>query len=169
MLGGMQDRDLFALALGLSKPWYVSSVEFEPEEKRLDLRIDFESGGTFACPDCGAAGCKAYDTEERSWRHLNFFQFETHLRARMPRVRCGEHGIRPVVAPWARPGSGFTLLFEALVMTMAAHMPVRAIARLLGVADMRLWRVIDHYVEQARRERDDSEVRRVGIDETSVA
>ena len=59
------------------------------------------------------------------------------------------------------------MLFEALVMTMAAHMPVRAIARLLGVTDMRLWRVIDHYVEQARRERDDSKVRRVGIDETS--
>jgi transposase len=72
-----------------------------------------------------------------------------------------------VMAPWARPGSGFTLLFEALVMTMAAHMPVRAIARMMGVTDMRLWRVIDHYVEQARRERDDSEVRRVGIDETS--
>jgi hypothetical protein len=26
----MQDRELFALALGLTKPWYVSSVEFEP-------------------------------------------------------------------------------------------------------------------------------------------
>jgi transposase len=167
ILGRMQDRDLFALALGLSKPWYVSSVEFEPEKKRLELRIDFESGGTFPCPECGAAGCKAYDTEERTWRHLNFFQYETHLRARMPRVSCGKHGVRPVVAPWSRPGSGFTLLFEALVMTMAAHMPVRAIARLLGVTDMRLWRVIDHYVEQARRERDDSEVRRVGIDETS--
>lgn len=160
----MQDRDLFALALGLSKPWYVSSVEFEPENKRLELRIDFESGGTFACPECGAAGCKAYDTEERTWRHLNFFQYETHLRARMPRVSCGTHGVRPVIAPWSRPGSGFTLLFEALVMTMAAHMPVRAIARLLGVTDMRLWRVIDHYVEQARRARDDS---KVGIDETS--
>jgi len=164
----MQDRDLFALALGLSKPWYVSSVEFEPEQKRLELRIDFERGGTFECPDCGVSGCKAYDTEERTWRHLNFFQFETHLTARMPRITCGKcDGVRPVTAPWARAGSGFTLLFEALVMTMAAHMPVRAIARLLGVTDMRLWRVIEHYVEQARASRDDSQVRRVGVDETS--
>lgn len=168
ILGRMQDRDLFALALGVSKPWYVSLVEFEPEEKRLELVIDFERGGTFACPECGAAGCKAYDTEERSWRHLNFFQYETHLRARMPRVTCSRCGkVLPVAAPWSRPGSGFTLLFEALVMTMAAHMPVRAIARLMGVTDMRLWRVIDHYVEQARSSRDDSGVRRVGVDETS--
>jgi transposase len=165
---GMQDRDLFALALGLSKPWYVSEVEFDPEKKKLELRIDFERGGTFACPECGSAGCKAYDTEDRTWRHLNFFQYETHLRARLPRVRCGKcDAIRPVIAPWARPGSGFTLLFEALVMTMAAHMPVRAIARLLGVTDPRLWRVIEHYVDEARTRRDDSHVRRVGIDETS--
>jgi transposase len=164
----MQDRDLFALALGLGKPWYVSSVEFEPERKRLELQIDFERGGVFPCPECGTAGCKAYDTEERTWRHLNFFQYETHLRARMPRVRCERcDGVKPVAAPWARPGSGFTLLFEALVMTMAAHMPIRAIARLMGVTDMRLWRVIDHYVEQARAGRDDSQVRRLGIDETS--
>ena len=164
----MQDRDLFGLALGLGKPWFVSSVEFEPEKKRLELFIDFERGGTFVCPECGAAGCKAYDTEERTWRHLNFFQYETHLRARMPRISCRDcDGVRPVAAPWARPGSGFTLLFEALVMTMAAHMSVRAIARLMRVTDVRLWRVIDHYVEQARARRDDSEVRRVGIDETS--
>jgi len=165
----MQDRDLFALALGLSKPWYVAGVEFEPEKKRLELQIDFERGGTFVCPECGTAGCKAYDTQEKTWQHLNFFQYKTELRARMPRVTCGGkcQGLKPVEAPWARAGSGFTLLFEALVMTMAAHMPVRAIARLLGVTDMRLWRVIEYYVEHARGRRDDGEVRRVGIDETS--
>lgn len=163
----MQDKDLFALALGLNKPWYVSGVEFEPEERRLELLIDFERGGTFACPECGAAGCKAYDTEEKRWRHLNFFQFETYLRARMPRVQCGGCGVKPAQAPWARPGSGFTLLFEALVLTMAPHMPVRAVARLLGEHDTRLWRILHHYVDAAREHRDDSPVREVGVDETA--
>jgi len=163
----MQDKDLFALALGLSKPWFVAGVEFEPEQKRLELLIDFERGGTFSCPECGAAGCKAYDTEERRWRHLNFFQFETHLRARMPRVQCGGCGVKPVQAPWARPGSGFTLMFEALVLTMAPHMPVRAVARLLGEHDTRLWRILHHYVDAAIETRDDSEVREVGVDETA--
>jgi len=163
----MQDKDLFALALGLSKPWYVSGVDFEPEERRLELLIDFERGGTFMCPECGAAGCKAYDTEEKRWRHLNFFQFETYVRARMPRVQCGECGVKPVQAPWARPGSGFTLLFEALVLTMAPHMPVRAVARLVGEHDTRLWRILHHYVDAARAVREDSEVREVGVDETA--
>jgi hypothetical protein len=37
------------------------------------------------------------------------------LHARLPRVCCPEHGVRQVGVPWAREGSGFTLLFEALL------------------------------------------------------
>lgn len=73
-----------------------------------------------------------------------------------------------VEVPWARPGSGFTLLFEALVLATAAHMPMAAVARLVGEHDTRLWRVVAHYVDSARAERDDSEVTRVGIDETAA-
>jgi hypothetical protein len=44
--------------------------------------------------------------------------------------------------PWARPDSGFTLLFEAMVMTMVSAMPVKAVARMVGEHDTRLWRVV---------------------------
>nr|CBX28135.1 hypothetical protein N47_G34590 [uncultured Desulfobacterium sp.] len=50
------------------------------------------------------------------WRHLNFFQHEAYLTARVPRVDCGDCGIKTVEVPWARSGSGFTLLFEALII-----------------------------------------------------
>jgi len=68
-----QDLALFKAALGLTEPWQVTSVEFDPATKRLDLRIDFPRGATFCCPECGVAGLKARDTEERTWRHLDFF------------------------------------------------------------------------------------------------
>ena len=60
--------------------------------------------------------CKAYDTDELTWRHLNFFQHQTFLHAGTPRVDCSQCGIHRVAVPWARPDSGFTLLFEALVV-----------------------------------------------------
>lgn len=167
ILGDMDSKELFALAFGLSKPWYVSLNELDPVKRQLEIGIDFERGGTFCCSECGRAGCKAYDTEERSWRHLNFFQFETVLTARVPRTDCPHCGKRPVDVPWARTGSGFTLLFEAFLMAMVPHMPVAAAARLLGEHDTRLWRVIHHYVDEAVAARDDSTVERVGIDETS--
>src|SRR6266571_1032907 len=57
------------------------------------------------------------------------------------------HGVRQVSVPWARPESGFTLLFEALLMAPQTEMPVRAVADLVGEHDTRLWRVLHHYVE----------------------
>ena len=70
-----------------------------------------------------------------TWRQLNFFQHEAYLHARVPaRSAATKCGIKTVNVPWARPGSGFTLLFEALVMTMVAAMPVKAAARMSGRA-----------------------------------
>lgn len=70
--------------------------------------------------------------------------------------------------PWAREGSGFTLLFEALGLSLCRDLPVRQAAQMLRVRDKQLWRRIEHYVEQARAKQDMRGVRMVGIDETSV-
>ena len=163
----MRDTDLFQLALGLRPPWQVVSCEFSADKHRLDIEIDFARGSVFTCPSCGREGCHAYDTERRTWRHLNFFQYEAYLSARVPRSNCGDCGVKTVDVPWARPGSGFTLLFEALVMVMAKGMPVKSIAALLKEHDTRLWRVLDHYVQESRQGTDFSAVTEVGVDETS--
>lgn len=162
-----QIGELFEQALGLERPWRLERTEFDASARQLDLWVDFERGGTFECPECGQAGCKAYDTAPKSWRHLDFFQHRTFLHARVPRVTCPNCGIKQVEVPWARPGSGFTFWFESLVMALAREMPVKAIARLVGEHDTRLWRIIDYYVEEARAEADFSRVRSVGLDETA--
>jgi len=164
----MRDTALLQLALGLTPPWTVSRSDFDPEAHRLDIQIDFAPGSRFACPVCGAADCPAYDTERKTWRHLNFFQHQANLTARVPRIRCDVCGIKTVTVPWARPDSGFSLLFEALVMTMVSAMPVKAVARIVGEHDTRLWRVVHHYVDQARARIDTSDVTRIAIDETAA-
>lgn len=161
----MEPNALFAAALGLTEPWYVAGVDLEAPQ--LTIRVDFQRGGRFACPACGGAGCPAHDSEERRWRHLNFFEYRTVIVARTPRVRCERCGVHPVTVPWARPGSGFTLAFEAFVLTLASTTPMAAIARLVGEHDTRLWRLVHHHVEEARAARNDAEVSAVGIDETS--
>src|SRR5208283_5268179 len=80
-------------------------------------------------------------TERMTWRHLNFFQHQAYLNARVPRVRCEKCGVKKIAVPWARPDSGFTLLFEAMVMAMVPAMPVKAVARIVGEHDTKLWRV----------------------------
>jgi len=163
----MRDTELFQLALGLTSPWHVVSCEFDLDKRRLDVEIDFPRGSLFACPSCGREGCSAYDTERHEWRHLNFFQHEAYLAARVPRVNCGDCGVKTVEVPWARLGSGFTLLFEALIMMMAKAMPVKSIADIVKEHDTRLWRVLNHYVHESRQGADFSAVTEVGVDETS--
>ena len=143
----------------------MERTAFDAEERRLDIHLNFEVGGTFACGSCGAEGCKAYDTKWRRWRHLNFFQHQAYLHAPAPRVQCPSCGVRQARLPWARPRSGFTLLFEALVVAMASEMPTMAVARIVGEHDTRLWRVVRHYVDEAREGADHSAVRAVGVDE----
>ncbi len=102
-----------------------------------------------------------------TWRHLNFFQRKAYLHARVPRVRCDKCGIKTVNVPWARPGSGFTLLFEALVMTMVAAMPVKAVARIVGEHDTGYG--VSFIIMSTRRGRGPMRRRtRLAIDETAA-
>jgi transposase len=163
----MNENELFQAALGLLPPWLVDHCTFTVESGRLDIYLDFPRGSAFACPLC-AASSKAYDTETLTWRHLNFFQHQTFLHARTPRVECPRCGVHRITVPWARPDSGFTLLFEAFLLQLVKAMPVRAAARLVGEHDTLVWRILHHYVDAARSKTDHSSVTQVGVDETAA-
>ena len=162
----MTPTELFTQGLGLQAPWSVSSSDFDLKHG-LRLVLSCEDTASLSCPVC-ARPCPRYDATEREWQHLGFWQHATNLRARVPRVSCPEHGVRLVSVPWARPELGFTLLFEAFAMQLIKEMPVVAAARLLGVTDQRLWRLIHHHVDVSRSERSLAQVSKIGIDETSA-
>lgn len=165
---GMNTEELFRIALGLAQPWTVTEIAFSEDQHQLDLHLDFPKGSRFACPECGQDGCPVHDTQQRTWRHLNFFQHKTFLHARQPRVACPEHGVKTVEVPWARPQVGFTLLMEAFVMALLQHgMTPKQVARMIDEHDTRIWRLLQHYVDAARGEADYGEVKTIGVDETS--
>ena len=162
----MDENQLFGLALGLTPPWFIEKVSFDPGQKRLDLFLDFKRGSKFPCPECGSGeGCPVHDTTEKTWRHLDFFQHQAFLTARVPRIECPTHGVRLTNVPWARPGSGFTLLFEAMALLMCQQMPVAGVAKVMQANANTLWRLLSHYVDKAVEDADYSDVRDVGTDE----
>ena len=167
----LSQKDLFAKALLVEKPWFVHDINFDQAAGKLEIWIDFEQGSSFYYEDkeLGIEGhFKAYDTTEKTWRHLNFFQYQCYLHAWIPRVDLGNGKIRQVQAPWEGHAPGFTLLFEALILELVKVMPVHNVCQVLDVYDNKLWKMIKAYTNKARAEEDYSEVTVVGIDETSV-
>lgn len=169
----MDNSQLFSVALGLTDPWYVKEVRFietETTNKReLHIEIDFRKGSKFTCHinGCSYTDLAVHDTRLKTWRHMNFFEHRCYIHARVPRVDCPYHAVHMVETPWARQGTGFTLLMEAYLVELASVLSVRAIAELVGTTDTKIWRVVGHYVSQARERQDLSTVRSLGVDEYS--
>lgn len=167
--------ELFTSALGLPPPWRVDQVRFE--QARSEIHFDVVCDAKrLPCPSCGAPDQPIHDRLQRDWQHLHFFQFRAFVHAAVPRVRCGQCGergepeVKQVAVPWARERSGFTLMFEALVVTLVrmSGMPVRQVGALLGVTGPRLWRSLEALVDAACADLDMSAVEAVGIDEKYV-
>lgn len=164
----MSEYAVFTAALGLHAPWSVTDIRFDESARRIDFDIGYQRGARFACPACGTADQPVHDRRKRTWQHLHFFQHRAFIHAEVPRVRCGGCSkTTQIPVPWARPGSGFTLLFEALVVTLCKQMPVNTVATHLGVSDDALWRVLAYYTEAAREQENFSAVKALGIDETA--
>lgn len=163
----MTDK-LFEAALGVSPPWQVTGADFDLAAKTLTIRVDFIAGSRFAL--AGVEGQHpVHDTVAKRYRYLNFFQHECFLEVRVPRVKLPDGSVRQVDPPWAGKLSGFTLLFEALVLLLCQQMTFAAAARLVGVSRHRVAALCERYVELALAQTDLSAVRELAIDETSRA
>ena len=146
----MNEYDIISLGLGIQPPWRIVGQVLDTSRNPHELRIKIKAdrGSKYPCPVC-AKMCKAHDFQEKTWRHLNFFQNHCYITAKVPRTKCPEHGIKTAKVPWARKGSRFTLLFEQAAMVLVKEMPVMAAARIMGITDKRLWRIVSHHVERA--------------------
>ena len=164
----INSKEIFEIALNLQSPWYVKSIELEEDEngkKSLHLNLDFIRGSRFSIDE--EADCKVHDTVNRIWRHLNFFEHECYIHCRVPRIRTSK-SVRQVEVPWARIGSGFTLLFEAFSMHLIENeMPVNKVGKTLNEYPNRVWTIFNYWVSISYSEAEHSEVTQLGIDEVS--
>ncbi len=166
----MNSKEIFTIALNIGEPWYVKEILMTQEKEsitgQVDIYIDFKVGSTFA--DATGEQCHIHDTVERTWQHLNFFQHTCYIHARVPRIIASNNKIKRIEVPWARPQSGFTLLYEAFAMLMIeSEMPVKKAAKVLNIYDTRLWRIFKYWIARAFSSDEQSGVVNVGIDETS--
>ncbi|WP_353963345.1 transposase family protein [Tepidibacillus marianensis] len=81
------------------------------------MYLNFKRGAKFVCPNCNATHNPVHDVVngDRTWRHLNSFQYQTMIHASLPRVICKScDKIHIVHVPWARSSTRLTWHFESL-------------------------------------------------------
>lgn len=43
-------KEIFEAALGVGSPWFVADMDFDEDERKLTIQIDFERGSRFELP-----------------------------------------------------------------------------------------------------------------------
>ena len=165
----MQDTALYQHLLGLKSPWTVSRVNLDVKTQRVDVWAEHAENVAWTCPQCEKK-LPLYDhAEERTWRHLDSCQFQTHLHARIPRVECEGHGVVQVMVPWAEPRSRFTLLFERLAIDVLSQCDVTGATRILRISWDEAWGIMERAVKRGRLRKAPKVVARIGVDEKAAA
>jgi transposase len=160
-------REFWEWALKLEEPWKISDIAYRDVEgeEEVHIYLDVPRRSLVKCPECGML-CKVHDRmKDRTWRDVDMRGMRTFIHADVPRSDCTEHGVRQTNAPWARPGSGFTLLMESMVLSMVRQMPVKTVGDLLHEYPGRIWTLVRVYSKKLVEGLDLSGVRRVAVDE----
>jgi transposase len=161
----VQDKELYATILGVTRPWRVVRVDVRAVADEIEVYIEHD-GSPLECSVCGSPAPR-YDGRGRSWRHLDTCQYKTLLTATVPRVNCSEHGVRQVSVPWSEPGSRFTALFEMLAIDWLSETSIAGVARRLRITWDELDGIMQRAVARGLARREAETVTEIGIDETS--
>lgn len=162
----MRDTDHYAQILGLKAPWQVAAVSVDAAAGEVTVKVEAAAGTVWACPTCGKP-TPGYDRRTRRWGHLDTCRFKTILEADVPRLQCSEHGVLTIDVPWAEPGSGFTSLFEALVIDWLKEASIKAVATQLRLSLGAIDGVMTRAVKRGLARREVLEPRFLSVDETS--
>lgn len=158
----------YTLLLGLDESWDVLEVDLRLEEQKVEIALQSVSGHQHCCPECGCQRPLKDHAPERTWRHLDTMQFETVLKARLPRTQCPDCGVKTLTPPWADPHGRFTLMFEAFaIRVLEAAANVERARTLLGLSWHSVHQIMERAVKRGRESREEEPVPHIGIDEKS--
>lgn len=144
----MKTDFFFEQLLSLSHPYEITKVE----RKDLSVHIHISVSAEYHPMDsAGTLGIR-HDTEARTWRHLDLFEYPCYLHCSVPKFKYkkgNDSYVETLKVPWGRPKSGFTLQFEHLAMYfLELHGCVSRVAKQLSEYPQRIQHLLDYYEPQ---------------------
>lgn len=177
----MTDKELLRQMLDITAPWDIKAVQLDRAAKRLEIEVICTQEHW---ADEQGRKLPIHSYEERRWRHLDAFQFETVIFGRIPRVRYPEEinpedddGCAPpprrgrtemVSVPWAGKHSRWTRQFERLAIEIIlACKTLSDASEILRLSWDEVHRIQQRAVARGLERRQDESIPFIGIDEKS--
>ncbi len=175
-LGGIPPNEIES-KIGIRRPWHLAMTtvtDYPPSENVTDFSflgeivfdVDVEHG-MHPCPLCGNP-CKVKEYETRLYYHTKTLDCKTAIRAKVPKLRCPEHGYPQMPVPWARPRASYTSLFEKAVLAeLYEEGTVRSACRVLGTTPEIIGNIIQYRMQMTLDRMDLSHVTTIFVDEVA--
>lgn len=153
----------FETLMGVIAPFSIGEIT-QAEEDSVHIRILVEEDyrpNRFSI---------IHSYKEKTWQHLDILQYRCYVHCRLPMFQHKTTGkCALLVVPWARKGSGFTLLFEHRIWN---HLRLTAckktVAEMFGLYPQRVETLYDQYTKAPFEFREAQLARCVAMDETST-
>ncbi len=152
-------------SLGIEAPWKILEDAYDDTAKQRTVTVTCTDTSSLECPKCGKAS-PFYDLRSaRQWRHLDTCNYQTALRAQVPRVKCSECGVKTARVPWAGPSSRYT--YEESVIGWIKEASILAISRQMGLGWKAIAGIVHRAVQRGLARKKEQVVANICVDEVA--
>jgi len=158
---------LFSELLEIEAPFSLGNIDKELLDKKVQkITFTIEIDATYR----PGKHYQIHSYYTKKWRHLSLFQYPCFIQARLPVFMDKRTGKTEVIkVPWARKGSGFTLLFEQEILDLLRLCNCKkTTAQFFDLYPQRVQTVYDAYTKSNYEQREPQVATKVGVDETST-
>lgn len=142
----LKDTVFYEQALGLKAPWTLKHVDLCVEAQKVTIEVEFNSKQVWADPTNEQAQAHIYGWTVREWRHLDTCQFQTVIKARVPRLKYSNGQVQTLAVPWAeRFACGSNLRRAFVNRLLQACLNAKKICALTGLS----WTTVNTILNRA--------------------
>jgi len=167
----METKKLLTTVLGLKDSgWYIDVIDLDEKCQIVTLDLKYCKGLELICPECGTSNNgHIYDHIEREWRHKDLYEYETILKAKVPRVHCKKCGkVTMVNVPWANKMMRITFGFERILVNSCVLMTISDTCKLHNVSYYTVVNALERKIATLRDQKHYADVSIMGIDEIAM-
>lgn len=167
----MEIKQLFTVALGLKNSgWYIDKIDVDESNESIALELKYRKSLKLKCPECGAVNNgHIYDHSKRQWRHKDFYEYATVLKAEVPRIHCNKCGkVSMINVPWSNKMMRITFGLERLLVNACILMPISDVCKLYRVSYYTVVKALERKVNEFRDAKRYDSVTVLGFDEIAM-